>query len=90
MPLNSIFKQYWERRSREREQKRLSNASSALGLPEVVWGTKGFDQYIKTCMWTKKNNKKNRELKMYELAQDNCHEASSKSLVENAILSILT
>lgn len=24
---------------------------------EKFWGTKGFDQYIKTCMWTKKNNK---------------------------------
>ena len=24
---------------------------------EEFWGTKGFDQYIKTCMWTKKNNK---------------------------------
>ena len=29
----------------------------ANGSFEDFWGTKGFDQYIKTCMWTKKNNK---------------------------------
>ena len=29
----------------------------ANGSFEEFWGTKGFDQYIKTCMWTKKNNK---------------------------------
>jgi hypothetical protein len=27
------------------------------GKFEEFWGSKGFDQYIKTCMWTKKNNK---------------------------------
>ena len=29
----------------------------ANGKFDEFWGTKGFDQYIKTCMWTKKNNK---------------------------------
>jgi NADPH-dependent ferric siderophore reductase len=29
----------------------------ANGSFDEFWGTKGFDQYIKTCMWTKKNNK---------------------------------
>tara|TARA_R110000803_G_scaffold205785_1_gene272679 strand:+ start:102 stop:674 length:573 start_codon:yes stop_codon:yes gene_type:complete len=29
----------------------------ANGTFDQFWGTKGFDQYIKTCMWTKKNNK---------------------------------
>ena len=29
----------------------------ANGKFDDFWGTKGFDQYIKTCMWTKKNNK---------------------------------
>lgn len=29
----------------------------ANGKFEEFWGSKGFDQYIKTCMWTKKNNK---------------------------------
>jgi len=27
------------------------------GSFDDFWGTKGFDQYIKTCLWTKKNNK---------------------------------
>ena len=29
----------------------------ANGKFDEFWGSKGFDQYIKTCMWTKKNNK---------------------------------
>jgi hypothetical protein len=29
----------------------------ANGKFDDFWGTKGFDQYIKTCLWTKKNNK---------------------------------
>ncbi|HIB83289.1 MAG TPA: hypothetical protein EYO59_01430 [Chromatiaceae bacterium] len=29
----------------------------ANGEFDEFWGSKGFDQYIKTCMWTKKNNK---------------------------------
>jgi hypothetical protein len=29
----------------------------ANGKFDDFWGSKGFDQYIKTCMWTKKNNK---------------------------------
>ena len=29
----------------------------ANGKFDQFWGSKGFDQYIKTCMWTKKNNK---------------------------------
>lgn len=29
----------------------------ANGTFDEFWGTKGFDQYIKTVMWTKKNNK---------------------------------
>jgi len=29
----------------------------ANGTFDEFWGSKGFDQYIKTCMWTKKNNK---------------------------------
>tara|TARA_R110002020_G_scaffold281534_1_gene497202 strand:- start:2505 stop:3068 length:564 start_codon:yes stop_codon:yes gene_type:complete len=29
----------------------------ANGKFEEFWGSKGFDQYIKTCLWTKKNNK---------------------------------
>jgi len=29
----------------------------ANGSFDEFWGSKGFDQYIKTCMWTKKNNK---------------------------------
>tara|TARA_Y100000385_G_scaffold257788_1_gene285259 strand:+ start:589 stop:1155 length:567 start_codon:yes stop_codon:yes gene_type:complete len=29
----------------------------ANGKFDEFWETKGFDQYIKTCMWTKKNNK---------------------------------
>jgi len=32
-------------------------AGGANGKFEDFWGTRGFDQYIKTCMWTKKNNK---------------------------------
>ena len=31
--------------------------NGANGSFDEFWGTKGFDQYIKTCMWTKKNNK---------------------------------
>ena len=31
--------------------------NGANGKFEEFWGSKGFDQYIKTCMWTKKNNK---------------------------------
>jgi hypothetical protein len=29
----------------------------ANGVFDDFWGSKGFDQYIKTCLWTKKNNK---------------------------------
>ncbi len=29
----------------------------ANGKFDEFWGSRGFDQYIKTCMWTKKNNK---------------------------------
>jgi len=29
----------------------------ANGKFDEFWGTQGFDRYIKTCMWTKKNNK---------------------------------
>ena len=29
----------------------------ANGSFDEFWGSRGFDQYIKTCMWTKKNNK---------------------------------
>lgn len=29
----------------------------ANGIFDEFWGSRGFDQYIKTCMWTKKNNK---------------------------------
>ena len=29
----------------------------ANGKFEDFWGSTGFDKYIKTCMWTKKNNK---------------------------------
>ena len=29
----------------------------ANGKFDEFWGSKGFDQYIKTVMWTKKNNK---------------------------------
>lgn len=29
----------------------------ANGLFDEFWGSKGFDRYIKTVMWTKKNNK---------------------------------
>jgi len=31
--------------------------NGANGKFEEFWGTTGFDRYIKTCMWTKKNNK---------------------------------
>jgi hypothetical protein len=31
--------------------------AGANGKFDEFWGTKGFDRYIKTCMWTKKNNK---------------------------------
>ena len=29
----------------------------ANGKFDEFWGSKGFDRYIKTCLWTKKNNK---------------------------------
>jgi len=29
----------------------------ANGKFDDFWGSKGFDRYIKTCLWTKKNNK---------------------------------
>ena len=35
----------------------IKQNDGANGSFDDFWGSKGFDQYIKTCMWTKKNNK---------------------------------
>jgi len=41
----------------------------ANGKFDEFWGSKGFDQYIKTCLWTKKNNKGAKIAKRYPLTK---------------------
>lgn len=41
----------------------------ANGTFDEFWGTKGFDQYIKTCLWTKKNNKGAKITKKYPITK---------------------
>ena len=41
----------------------------ANGKFDEFWGSKGFDQYIKTCLWTKKNNKGAKIVKRYPLTK---------------------
>jgi len=67
----------------------------ANGKFDDFWGSKGFDQYIKTCMWTKKNNKGSKIEKNYSITKRivNIHEneevlnlrGSSGSSIENCI-----
>jgi|ETNvirnome_6_100_1030635.scaffolds.fasta_scaffold06967_5 hypothetical protein len=40
------------------------------GTFDDFWGTVGFDKYIKTCMWTKKNNKGAKITKRYKITRD--------------------
>lgn len=37
---------------------------------EEFWGTKGFDKYIKTCLWNLKNAKGAKVSKKYEITRD--------------------
>jgi len=41
----------------------------ANGTFDEFWGSRGFDQYIKTCLWTKKNNKGAKITKRYPLTK---------------------
>ena len=43
--------------------------AGANGKFDEFWGSKGFDQYIKTCLWTKKNNKGARITKQYPITK---------------------
>lgn len=42
----------------------------ANGKFNNFWGTKGFDKYIKTCLWTKKNNKGAKITKKYRITKN--------------------
>ena len=41
----------------------------ANGKFDEFWGSRGFDRYIKTCLWTKKNNKGAKIVKRYPLTK---------------------